>query len=186
MPSAGPMVVPSELNACVRFRRLEAVFCRPENRDVRVRGDLEQRDAGGEHEEGAEEERVGTGARGRIEQQAACARHEQPEHDARLVSHALDQHARGQGHHEIGAEEAELDQHHLHVGQLERCPQVRDEDVVERRDQPPDEEQRRQHDQSAGVGLLVGEFIAGPLATRRPLRSAPAAPRPPSWRPPRP
>ena len=64
-PNDGAIVVPSELNACVRFSRLEAVSGWPEDRDVRVRGDLEQRDAGGEHEQRAEEERVRTRARGR-------------------------------------------------------------------------------------------------------------------------
>ena len=156
VPIAGPMVVPSELNACVRFRPAGGCFRRPENRDIRVCGDLEQGDAGGEHEQRAEEQRVRTRARGRIEQRATDARDEQAEHDARLVSGALDQHARGHGHHEVGAEKAELDQHRLNVTQLERRPQVRDQDVVERGDQPPHEEQRRQHDQRTGVFLPIG------------------------------
>ena len=50
----------------------------------------------------------------------------------RLVADRFDEAPAGSDIDEVGAEEAELDQHRLHVGQREDRLEVRDQDVVER------------------------------------------------------
>ena len=56
-PKNGKIVVPSELNACAKVRRLCAVCGWPEQADQRVGDDLDEHDAGREHEQGEQEQR---------------------------------------------------------------------------------------------------------------------------------
>ena len=56
VPKSGAMKVPTELKACARLRRLEAVAGRTDDRDVGVDGDLHDGHSGGEDDERAEED----------------------------------------------------------------------------------------------------------------------------------
>ncbi|MNE51769.1 hypothetical protein D3C80_1464140 [compost metagenome] len=116
---------------------------------------LQQGHARGEDEQRGEEERIGLRAGRRIEQQAAEAGGGQADDDPALVAEAFDQAPGGEGHDEVGGEEAELDQRGLHIGEGEHRLQVRDEDVVQRSDQAPHEEQQGQYREGAGVAVLV-------------------------------
>ena len=75
--------------------------------------------------------------------------------EAALVADALQQSAGRQGHHEIGREEAELDQHRLCVVEVEGAFQMRDQDVVEAGHEAPHEKQRGEEYQRHGV-VVVG------------------------------
>ena len=124
-----------------------------QQRHIGIGRHLQQRDARGQHEQRAQEQRIGVQALGRTEHQAAHRGDAQPGDDAALVAQALQQPARRHRDQEIGREEAELDQHRLHIAQREHRLQVRDEDVVQRGDQTPHEEQRGQDRQRSGVRL---------------------------------
>ncbi|MCY1301919.1 hypothetical protein D9M70_515560 [compost metagenome] len=108
---------------------------------VRVGRNLQQRDAACQHEESTEEQRIDAKACRRDEQRAADGGDDEAEHDPPFVADALDERAGGQRDDEIGAEEAELDQHRLRVVEREDVLQMRDQNVVQARDEAPHEEQ---------------------------------------------
>ena len=132
-----------------------AGLLRAEQGHVRIGGHLQHGDAGGQHEQRAEEGGVKVQRRGRPETQRADAGDRQPGHDALLVAQCRD-HAPGRhAHQEVRAEKGELHQDRLRVVELEDRLQVRDQDVVEAGQEAPHEEDRGEHAQrqpAAGVG----------------------------------
>jgi len=120
---------------------------------IGVGRNLHQRDAGRQHKQRTQEEGVGLQLGRRVEQQAAYANRAQAHGDAALVANPAQQRAGGHGHHEVGGEEAKLDQHGLHIAQREHRLQVRDEDVIQRGDQAPHEKKRGQYRERPGVAL---------------------------------
>ena len=70
-------------------------------------------------------------------------RHDQARYGTTLIAEALDQAARGKRNEEVGAEKAGLHEHRLQVAQRVQRLQVRDKNVVQRRQQPPHEEEQR-------------------------------------------
>ena len=78
-----------------------------------------------------EQEQAVAAVRRRIEQRATGGRDQQAGDGAVLVTEAANQRAGRQRHDNIGAEEAQLHQHRLHVGEGINRFQVRDQDVVE-------------------------------------------------------
>ena len=82
------------------------------------------------------------------------------------------------GDHKIGAEEGELDQHHLGIIQLEEIFQMRDEDIVQNSDKSPRNKQDGDHrhrslvrcDRSLGCGccgFLAGHHLSRAMAGGR-------------------
>ncbi|MGH8118407.1 MAG: hypothetical protein ACREPJ_14100 [Rhodanobacteraceae bacterium] len=93
----------------------------------------------------AREGRIEQVPRGRQEQQGADAGDDEARDDAEAVTEARQYLARGQRHQEIRAEEGELHQHHARVVEREQRLQVRDQHVVQDRDEAPHEEHGGHH-----------------------------------------
>gem|GEM_PF-7120919 len=121
-----------------------------QRRHVGVGRHLQDGDAAGQDEEGQQEQAVAT-VRGWIEHRAAGGGDHQAGHGAVLVADLLDQHAGRERDDEVGAEEAELHQHRLHIGERVHRFQVRNEHVVQGGQQTPHEEQDGDDDERAGV-----------------------------------
>ena len=103
---------------------------RAKQADQRIGDDLDDDDAAGEDEQGEQEQAVGRGLRRRDEQQAADHHRQQPRHRAAHVADFLDQLGAGNADHQIGGEEAELDQHRLGVIEREQLLELGNDHVV--------------------------------------------------------
>jgi hypothetical protein len=68
-----------------------------------------------------------------VEQRGADGAHGQADHGAGLITGAADQRAGRDRQQEVTAEEGHVDHHRLYVGQVVDRLQVRDQDVVQRR-----------------------------------------------------
>ena len=123
---------------------------RSKQADQRIGDDLDDDHAAGEDEQGQQEQAVGRGLRRRDEQQAADHHRQQPRHRAAHIADFLDQLRTGNADHEIGGEEAELDQHRLGVVEREQLLEPGNDHVIEAGDAAEDEEQR--HHEIAQVG----------------------------------
>src|SRR6185437_9935985 len=138
-----------------------AGLLRPEQGHVRVGGHLQHGDAGGQHEQRAQEGGIQMQRRGGPETQCTYAGNRQAGHDAFLVTERRHQPAGRHAHQEVGAEKGELHQHHFGVVELEARLQMRNQDVVEAGQEAPHEEDRGEHAQRqrvAGVGL-TGQVV---------------------------
>ena len=97
-PIHGPIVVPERVEG---LRQVQAARGRrggPRIGDVRVGGDLQQRDAGREHEQRAEEQRIRPQRGGRIEQRGSHAATPSPTMMPASIADPLDEPARRQRH----------------------------------------------------------------------------------------
>ena len=112
-----------------------------QQRHVGVAGDLQQRHAAGQNEEGTQKDGIGLGACCRIEQQAARRGNQKAADHPVLVAQARDELAEGDGGDGVGGEEAELNQQRLRVVQREDFLQVGYQDVVHAGDEAHHEEQ---------------------------------------------
>ena len=138
-----------------------AGLLRSEQGDIGIGRHLQHGDAGGQHEQCAEEGRIQMQAGGGPEAQRADAGNGQPGHDAFLVAQRGDQPPGRHRHQEVRAEEGELHQHHLRIAELEAGLQVRDQDVVEAGQEAPHEEDRGQHAHRQRMGGVAGAPGAG-------------------------
>jgi hypothetical protein len=151
----GASIVPSELNAWTRLSR-DARSRRADHGDIGVRRDLEQGDAARDDEQHHQRHFIGRHARRGYHAQSA-RRHDQQADDERLlVADPLDQFGRRDRGDEIGDEPDALDQGRLRVGQIEHAAQVRQQRVVDDRDEAPHEEQAGEQAQRRAVALLRG------------------------------
>jgi hypothetical protein len=133
-----------------------------EQADQRVGHDLDYDYPARQHEQREQEELVSGGAAGRDKQQASGHHHQQADSRAAHVADALDQLRPGDTDHEVGGEEAELNQHRLRVVEREQFLQLGQDHVIEAGDAAEDEEQRE--DEVLQVrrvdrGTVVGEGI---------------------------
>ena len=127
-------------------------FGRSEQADQWIGNHLDDDDPARQHEQREQEQAIGRSRRGRDEQQAADHHRQQARHRAAHVADLLDQLGAWDADHEIGREEAELDQHGLGVVEREQLFQLRNDDVVEAGDSAEDEKQR--HHEIAQVGRV--------------------------------
>ena len=121
---------------------------------VGVARHLQQRDAAGQDEQRSQEDAVGLGAGGRIEQHAAQGGNQKAADHAVLVPQPRNELAERNGGDGVGREEAELDQQRLRVVQVEHGLQVWHQNVVQAGDEAQHEEQAGQHGQCLVVVLL--------------------------------
>ncbi len=130
-----------------------------EGADVGVDGDLQEGEAAADDEEGEEEERIEDDDRRGKEEKQAEAHDRERDDDAGFVAEPADDPAGGDGHDEVGSEEAELDEERGDVGEVEEVFEVGDEDVVERGDEADAEvEGDHQHERDGVVfPACVGE-----------------------------
>ncbi len=157
-PTRGAMVVAEELKMPQRLMRHAPFSGGPEDADVGIDRDLQQREAAADDEEREEEERIGDGDGGWNEEEEPGRHDTQRGDDAGLVADAADDPAAGQRHDEVGAEEAELHQEGEDVGEVEEVLEVGNEDVVERGDEADAEVER--HHQDHGQDVAAGSFGA--------------------------
>ena len=125
-----------------------------EEGDVGVRGDLKEGLAAGHDEEAEEECVVDVDVGGGDEEEFAGSADEESEDDAALVAEALDQPAGRPGGEEVSAEESNLDEGRLEVGEVECAAQMGDEDVVEIDADGPEEEEAGDEDEGPEVAAF--------------------------------
>jgi len=128
---------------------------RPQPGNVGVGRNLQDGDAGCQHEQGRQKSRIGQHGRSRVKQQAADAGNAQPGHDAALVTQRMHQATGRQRDDKVGGKETELDQGGLHVTQRKHAFQVRNQDVVQRGNQAPHEKQGSQYGKGFAVWRLL-------------------------------
>ena len=124
---------------------------RPDDRDIRVGCDLQQRDPAGDHEQRHQCHAVGGQPGGGHHHQCAHRHQAKPDHHRTLIPDPLDQLGRRDGGEEIGDEPDALDQRRLRVAEVEHAAQVRQQRVVDDRDEAPHEEQAGQQRQRGSV-----------------------------------
>jgi hypothetical protein len=112
----------------VRFNRLDAVCAGP--RTSR------------ENNQCAKKKRERRNGCRRDKQQRPYSHRNKPDHHRFFVADPVDQFSRGQRKYEIRGKERKLDQHHFRVVQIENGLQMRDQNVVQRGEESPHEEQR--------------------------------------------
>ena len=114
------------------------------DRDIGVGRDLQQGDAAGDDEQ--HDQRHAIGGDGRRQRHARCARRhdQQPDDHRLLIADAFDQFGRRDGGEEIGDEPDRFDQRRLGVAQVEHAAQMRQQRVVDDRDEAPHEKQAGQ------------------------------------------
>ena len=182
-PKIGPTVVASELNACASVKRLGALAGVARARRERIGGHLHDRDAGRQDEQRPQKSRINPRIGGRGEQQAAQRHQQQADRCALQIPDAAVQPSGGKRDEEIGAEEAELRQHHFGIGQRECRFEFGNDGVDQDRAKPEGEEQRHHQPDDAGrAALAIGRPIRdqhdrAPAKVDRRRATAPAQPR---------
>ena len=109
---------------------------RADDRDVGVRGGLEDGQSGADGEEPEEEDPELPGEGRGDEEESPERREEESLHDSALESHAFEQDARGDRHDEVGDVKGEGDEVGFEVRELAADPEVGDQDGVHPRDGP--------------------------------------------------
>ena len=122
--------------------------------DIRITGNLQQRNARSQNEQRAQKYRIRMAACRRIKQQAPCRRQQKAADNAVFITDFAHQHTHRDGHHRIGGKETELNQHRLNISQVENLLQMRDKDVVHAGNETHHEKQRGQDDQWGSMIVL--------------------------------
>ncbi len=128
-----------------------ASFRWPKHADVGVDGDLQQGEPAADDEERKQEERIADRDGGRDEEKETGGHGAERGDDAGLVADASDDPAAGDGHDEVGAEEAEVDHQRKDIGEVKEVLEVGDEDVVQRGDEADAEVERDHQDHRQDV-----------------------------------
>jgi hypothetical protein len=130
---------------------------------IRVGRHLQQGDAAGDHEQHGQRHPVGRDRGGQHHAERARRHDQQADHQRLLVARLLDQLGRGDRGHEIGDEPHRFDQCCLRIVEIEHAAQMRQQRVVDHRDEAPHEEQAGQQRQRRAVAdgepALSGEML---------------------------
>ena len=151
-PTYGAIVVPNELKACARFKRLDAVFAGPNTATYGIRRNLQGRDPSGKDHQSNQEERIRRHGGSGNEQNGSRSHREKSGDHGPFVADPLHDLSHGNRKKKVCREKRELNEHDLRVAQVEDRLQVGNQNVVETGEKSPHKEQSRNDHQRALVG----------------------------------
>ena len=134
---------------------LRSALDRAENRHIRIRGGLQQREPGPLQEQSEQEQRIAAVQCGRNEQNRTDGHSQQP------VRHAPDEPAatqhprRRNGHDEIGNVKSERHEIGLEIGEFAYLFQKGNQHAVDPRDETENEKERTYHVDASGCGIVL-------------------------------